>query len=176
VVVGVEIDGLDPAGDEARGREFATKIAAFRALPLFRHLQYAELIRVLAPTEVVEARAGEIVLRAGEEGDAMYVVLSGRVGLYKADACVAEFKEGAHFGEVSLVDRAPRSATAKVLSDARLLRLKREHLYALVQREPELAVKLLWSFADTLGERLRTAPESAADRRVADEPHALGRA
>jgi len=176
VVVGVEIDGLDPAGDEARGREFATKISVFRALPLFRHLQYAELIRVLAPTEVVEAKAGELVLRAGEEGDAMYVVLSGRVGLYKADACVAEFKEGAHFGEVSLVDRAPRSATAKVLSDARLLRLKREQLYALVQREPELAVKLLWSFADTLGERLRTSPEAAADQRVADEPHALGRA
>ena len=121
------------------------------------------------------ARTGETILREGEEGDAMYVVLSGRVGLSKVGERVAEFHAGSHFGEVSLVERAPRSATATVLEDARLLRLKREHLYALVQREPELAVKLLWSFADTLGERLGTAPEAAAGALVSAERHAVGR-
>jgi len=176
IAVGVETDSLDPAGDESRGREFAVKLNAFRALPLFRHLEYAELIRVLAPTEVIEAAAGEHVLREGETGDAMYVVLSGRVGLYKNRACVAEFKTGSHFGEVSLVDQAPRSATATVLENARLLRLKREHLYALVQREPELAVKLLWSFAETLGERLRVTTDALVDRRPADAEPALERA
>jgi len=176
VVVRVEIDGLDPAGDEARAREFATKLAAFRALPLFRHLLYAELIRVLAPTEVTEAKAGETILREGEEGDAMYVVLEGRVGLSKAGERLAEFRTGSHFGEVSLVDRAPRTATATVLEDARLLRLKRDHLYALVQREPELAVKLLWSFAETLGERLRTSTDAAVERPAVESQPALGRA
>jgi serine/threonine protein phosphatase PrpC len=176
VVVRVDVDSLDPAGDAARGREFATKISAFRGLPLFRHLHYAELIRVLAATEVLETSAGEVVLKEGEDGDAMYVVLEGRVGLSKSGATVAEFKAGSHFGEVSLVECAPRAATATVLDAGRLLRLRREHLYALVQREPELAVKLLWSFAETLDERVRVPPQATADVRPVEEEPALERA
>jgi serine/threonine protein phosphatase PrpC len=163
VVVRVEPDAMDVAGDEQRSREFATKITAFRALPLFRHLDYGEMIRVLSVTDVAVMPQGEVVLREGQEGDAMYVVLSGRVVLDKQGARIAEFEGGAHFGEVSLVDKAPRSATATVVEEARLLRLKREHLYAFVQREPEIAVKLLWSFAETLGERLRTTTAGFAD-------------
>jgi PPM family protein phosphatase len=165
-------DPTDPTADEQRARDFATKIAAFRALPLFRRLEYAELIRVLATSDVTTLPAGEVVLREGEEGDAMYVVLEGRVGLDKAGVRIAEFAHGAHFGEVSLVDRAPRSATATVLEQARLLRLRREQLDALVQRDPEIAVKLLWSFAETLGERLRSTTDGLAEARAA----AAGRA
>jgi serine/threonine protein phosphatase PrpC len=156
-------DLLDEAAESARVREFGAKIRAVRSVPLFRHLGYAELMRVLAATDVVAARAGELVQREGEDGDAMYVVLSGRVALDRQGARVADFAAGSHFGEVSLIDRAPRSATATVLEHARLLRLRRDSLYALVKREPEIAVKLLWSFAETLGERVKGANGAYAD-------------
>lgn len=166
VAVRVQPDPHVPETEEERAREFSAKIAAFQALPLFRHLHYGELIRVLATTEVAVVAAGTEVLREGEDGDAMYVVLSGRVALHRGNERIAEFERGAHFGEVSLIDRAPRSATATVLEEARLLRLRRDHLYALVRREPEIAVKLLWSFAETLGERLRGSNDVLADLRA----------
>lgn len=166
VCVRVDVDSLDPAGDVMRGRDFETKISTFRSLPLFQHLQYGELIRVLSATDVATVPAGEVILREGEEGDAMYVVLSGHVVLEKSGEKIADFGRGAHFGEVSLIDKAPRSATATVTEEARLLRLRREHLYSLVKRDPEIAVKLLWSFAETLGDRLRTTTDAFADLRA----------
>lgn len=166
ICVRVDVDSLDPAGDVIRSRDFETKISTFQSLPLFQHLQYGELIRVLSATDVATVPAGEVILREGEEGDAMYVVLCGRIVLEKAGEKIAEFGRGAHFGEVSLIDKAPRSATATVTEEARLLRLRREHLYSLVKRDPEIAVKLLWSFAETLGDRLRTTTDAFADLRA----------
>lgn len=163
ITVRVDADLLDEESEATRIREFGAKIQAFKTLPLFRHLQYEEMIRVLATTDVVAMKAGDVVQREGEDGDAMFVVLGGRVALDKAGERVAEFTAGAHFGEVSLIDRAPRSMSATVLEDARLLRLKRESLYALVKREPEIAVKLLWSFAETLGERMKGTNDAYAD-------------
>jgi PPM family protein phosphatase len=163
ITVRVEPDEQANGIDETRGREFVAKLTAFRALPLFRHLEYGELMRVLAATDVTVMKAGEVVLREDQTGDAMYLVLSGRVVLDKAGERIAEYTTGAHFGEMALIDRTTRSATATVIEEARLLRLKREHLYALVKREPEIAVKLLWSFAETLGDRLRGTNEALAN-------------
>src|SRR6185503_17466024 len=81
LTVRIDLDVLDPAGDAAHSREFGTKIRAFRSLPLFHRLQYGELIRVLSTTDVTDMKAGEVVLREGDEGDTMYVVISGRIGL-----------------------------------------------------------------------------------------------
>src|SRR5687768_1820789 len=122
IAVRADPDPADPKADEIRSREFETKLLAFRTLPLFRHLEYDELIRVLSATDVASVQKGEIVLKEGEAGDAMYVVLSGKVKLEKAGESIAEFAKGAHFGEVSLIDKAPRSATATVVEEARLLR------------------------------------------------------
>jgi hypothetical protein len=174
LAVRVEPDLSDPVGDAVRTSEFATKIAAFRGLPIFRHLEYGELIRVLSATDVAAFAAGDVVLREGEQGEAMYVVLSGVVALEKDGERIAEFSTGAHFGEVSLIDKAPRSATATVVEDARLLRLVRDDLYALVQGDPQIAVKLLWSFTQTLGERLRSTNDSYADLRAVVGSTVLG--
>jgi serine/threonine protein phosphatase PrpC len=160
IVVRVEPNPIAGDGGLRRADEFARKIAAFRAIPVFRRLDYGELIRVLSVAEVLSLSEGERVQHEGQDGDALYAVLSGSVALTRGDERIAEFGAGAHFGEVSLVDRAPRSATATVLQDSRLLRLRREQLHALVRREPDLAVKLLWSFAETLGDRsLSAAPD-----------------
>lgn len=148
IVVRVDADEAEEASEATRAREFAAKIRAFQTMPLFRHLAYEELIRVLAATDVVGVRAGEPVQREPEDGDALFVVLSGRVTIDTGGERVDEYAAGTHFGEVSLVDRGPRTSSAVAVEDARLMRLRRESLYALVKREPEIAVKLLWSFSE----------------------------
>jgi len=155
----VEEHGETRAEGVDRSVEFQRKLDAFRKIPLFRHLEYGQVLRVLSATSTCSYAPGEVVLREGQPGDALYVILSGRVRLARAGTPLAELGPGAHFGELSLIDNAPRSATALVLTEARLLGLEREELYRLVKREPEIAVKLLWSFSETLSERLRQTTE-----------------
>ena len=62
---------------------------------------------------------------------------------------------GAHLGEMALVDRSPRSATATAEERSRVLILRRQEFYEIIRKDPQLSVKLLWSFVQVLTERLR---------------------
>jgi serine/threonine protein phosphatase PrpC len=138
-----------------RGSELQLKLDVLKAMPMFRWLSYKELVRVSAITETVEFPAGKQIFSAGEPGDAMYVVLSGKVKLTKGDTQVAELDKGQHFGEMALVDRSVRSLTATAAETTRLVVIQRKDFYGIIKREPTTAVKLLWSFVQVLGARLR---------------------
>jgi len=85
----------------------------------------------------------------------MYVVLSGSVSMKKGELTIAELGKGEHFGEMSLVDRSTRSLTAVARDHTRLVSIRRKDFYGIIKQEPALAVKLLWSFTQTLAQRLR---------------------
>jgi CRP-like cAMP-binding protein len=85
----------------------------------------------------------------------MYVVLEGGVKLTKGDRVIAELGKGQHFGEMALIDRSVRSATAITTVKSRFVCIQRKEFFDLIKREPPLAVKLLWSFVQVLGTRLR---------------------
>ncbi len=138
-----------------RGSELQLKLDVLKAMPMFRWLSYKELVRVSAITETVELPAGKQIFAAGEPGDAMYVVLSGKVKLTKGDTQVAELDKGQHFGEMALVDRSVRSLTATAAETTRMVVIQRKDFYGIIKREPTTAVKLLWSFVQVLGARLR---------------------
>jgi CRP-like cAMP-binding protein len=103
------------------------------------------------------------VFSQGQPGDAMYVVLSGTVRLLKGDTLVAELGHGQHFGEMSLVDRSVRSLTATAVEKARLVSISRKDFYDIIKREPALATKMLWSFVQVLGQRLRKTTNDLSD-------------
>lgn len=148
------------AASDGRRHELSSKTEAFRRIPLFRHLDDAQLFRVLAATQARSFEAGDVVITEGEPGDAMYVVLSGAVRVEKSGDVVARLGRGTHFGELALLDGAPRSATVVMDTDGRLLRLRREALEDLMSRTPEVAINVLRSFAATLSERLRTTTDA----------------
>src|SRR5690606_39040274 len=162
----VRVGDQAPAEMGERAVEVSLKIEVLKGMQLFRYLSYKELVRVMNITETRDFSPGDAVIREGEPGDAMYVVLSGRVRLHKGDVTVAELDKGQHFGEMALVDRTQRSLTATAIDDARLLLIRRKDFYAIIKKEPSLSVKLLWSFVQVLAERLRktTADLSGALR------------
>ena len=164
VVVRVGDDAPHELGE--RAVEVSLKIEVLKGMQLFRYLSYKELVRIMNITETRDFKAGEDVIREGEPGDAMFVVLSGAVRLHKTGVTVAELGKGQHFGEMALVDRTQRSLTATAREDARLLLIRRKDFYAIIKQEPSLSVKLLWSFVQVLAERLRktTADLSGALR------------
>lgn len=166
----VQVQSAEGAGEAtlARTAEFTRKVNAFRRIPLFRHLDYKQLIRVLSATQVEPYSKGDTILEEGEEGDALYVVLAGKVRLEKGGVPLTVIGPGSHFGELSLIDRSPRSATANVVTDARLLCLRRESLHELVRKEPRIAVKLLWSVAEVFAARLRRTTAALTDAQNAN--------
>jgi serine/threonine protein phosphatase PrpC len=144
-----------PEAPDARAEELTRKIEVLKQMPLFRHLTYKEIIRVLNLTEVSDYGPGEDIMKEGEPGDDLYILLRGRVRLHKEGAFITNLLPGAHLGEMALVDRTPRSVTATAEERSRLLILRRQEFYEIIRKDPPLSVKLLWSFVQVLAERLR---------------------
>jgi len=149
----------------SRNTEVSLKLEVLKGMQMFRYLSYKELVQVGAIAEMVEMKPDETIFSAGQPGDAMYVVLSGTVKLVKGDAIVAELGRGQHFGEMSLVDRSVRSLTAVATAKegTRLVAIQRKDFYDIIKREPASAVKMLWSFVQVLGQRLRKTTSDLSD-------------
>ena len=132
-----------PADD--RAEELARKVEVLKRMPLFRHLIYKEIMRVLNVTAVKDYAPGEEIIKEGTAGDEMFILLRGKVRLHKNDAFITHLEPGAHIGEMALVDRRPASASATAEERSRVLILSRKDFYEIIRKEPQLSTKLLWA-------------------------------
>ena len=146
-----------------RNTEVSLKLEVLKGMQMFRFLSYKELVRVGTIAEMIELQTDQVVFTQGQPGDAMYVVVSGSVRLAKGEKIVAELGKGQHFGEMSLVDRSTRSLTATAAEQTRLVSISRADFYDIIKREPASAVKMLWSFVQVLGQRLRKTTNDLSD-------------
>jgi PPM family protein phosphatase len=165
----LRVPRTEPEQTDVRAEELTRKIEVLKHMPLFRHLTYKEIIRILNLTEVSDYSQGEEILKEGETGDELYIILKGKVRLHKEGAFITFLAPGAHLGEMALIDRTPRSVTATAEERTRVLILRRREFYEIIRKDPPLSVKLLWSFVQVLNERLRktTADLSGARQDVA---------
>ena len=146
-----------------RTTDVSLKLEVLKGMQMFRYLSYKELVRVGNIAEMVEVSSEQVIFSAGQPGDAMYVVISGSVRLTKEDTTVTELGRGHHFGEMALVDRSVRSLTATAAEGTRLVVIHRKDFYDIIKREPATAVKMLWSFVQVLGARLRKTTNDLSD-------------
>jgi CRP-like cAMP-binding protein len=96
------------------------------------------------------APLNKVIMKEGEGGVFMYVVVEGRVAISIKSSIVERVGPGGIFGEMALVDQSPRAATATAESDCSLLSINRNDFLALVKSHPDFAVSLLKSAADRL--------------------------
>jgi CRP-like cAMP-binding protein len=98
---------------------------------------------------------GDTIIRQGEEGNCLYVIQEGRVGVYREkgsdEIMIAELGEGEFFGEMGLFEKDVRSATVRSVGDTRILTIDRKNFYRTIQRDPSLAYRLL----EKMSKRLR---------------------
>src|ERR671920_1292035 len=120
------------------GRPLMT-LEALRSVPLFASLgdESAGALREFLELEV--RPAGSVLFRKGERGGAMYLIEGGRVRIHLKDdndddVTLAELAAGDFFGEMSILDGMPRSATATVAENARLAVLSRRHFHEFIGR------------------------------------------
>jgi CRP-like cAMP-binding protein len=103
----------------------------------------ADLAQVLGPPARFRYPAGKLIVKEGQRGVALYAVLEGRVAIRIGDAVVEKVGPGGVFGEMSLVDRTPRLATAVAETDCALLAMSRHMFLHLVKRSPKFGAALL---------------------------------
>jgi CRP-like cAMP-binding protein len=94
--------------------------------------------------------AGDTVFREGDPGDVMYVVDAGEVDLVIRDQVVYTVGPGGIFGEMALIDRAPRSATALARTDCQLVPIDEKRFRYLVQQTPFFALDVMRVMAERL--------------------------
>jgi serine/threonine protein phosphatase PrpC len=167
VVVRVPMDA--PVAGDVRAEELNLKLEVLKGMPLFRYLSYTELVRVINVTNAREYAEGETVINEGDPGEELLVILSGAIKLHKRGATITTLIKGAHFGEMALVDRSPRSLTGVAAEATRILAIKRKDFYEIVKKEPGLSVKLLWSFVQVLAQRLRKTTADLSGARLAND-------
>lgn len=151
---------LDPTSSaEARMLTTADKVLFLKGLELFAQVPGADLAEVVAATEEVELDDDERLFGEGEPGDALYLIVDGRVAVLRGSTTLAELGVREVLGEMALLDPAPRSATAIARGAVRLLRLGRDDFVNLLSERPEVAAGVI----RVLTRRLRAAGDKAAE-------------
>jgi signal transduction histidine kinase len=113
---------------------------------------FIEELQAFASGDIRSFRAGEIIFSSGDWGDGIYLIKSGCVRISavldnNASRTLATFHAGDFFGEMSVIDDAPRSATAQAETDTQALFLGREELLKMLEHSPHLALSLVREFS-----------------------------
>lgn len=123
---------------------------------------------ILAPVanvvRVVNFPAQSVIFNEGASGDRMYLLEKGQVRISKFITGIGEealtiLNEGSYFGEMSLIDAYPRSATAIAHTDCELFEIYRDDFVDMLQSDRDLAYFVMWSLLKTLSQRLRDTNE-----------------
>ena len=140
--------------DVQRLRLLEAQKSVLAGTPLFSALNARELRQVLQVTEVEQYQDHQIIVREGEQGEQLYIVLTGQVEVMRTGAPVARLEPGEHFGEMALIRNQPRSASARAVGPTQLMVIHRKDFFEILRTEHRLAVKLLWQFTGVLANRL----------------------
>ena len=112
--------------------------------PLFRDFSVDEMVAVIQGLKLLSFERGAAIIREGQPGGSLYMLTSGRVRAFKKDAIsgkqdpLGDLKEGAFFGEMSILTGQPRMASVVALSRCELLELDRPALDGITQSHPHV--------------------------------------
>src|SRR6266516_927372 len=130
-------------------------VETLRQVPLFESLDDEAAKKLCELLESLDCKANTFLFRAGEAGDAMYIIERGKVRICVQatdghEVTLTEFGRGDFFGEMALLDGQRRSADAVVAEDSRLAVLSREHFVSFMRSSPNVALEMLTALANRL--------------------------
>lgn len=132
-----------------------------RHFPQFARLTDKQLEQVRRFGELCMAPPRSLIIRKGDAGDALYLVLSGEVRVRliigMEDKTLVTIRPGQFFGEMALFNNSPRSADVVAVAETRLMRVTQQAFMLFSEEIPELASPMLYNLASTLADRLVAA-------------------
>jgi CRP/FNR family transcriptional regulator, cyclic AMP receptor protein len=126
---------------------------------LFSNCNKRELARIASLVDEVDAPKGKVIVREGEPGRECFVIADGRARATIRGKGTATLGPGSFFGEMSLLDQGPRSATVTAETDLHLLVLGSREFSSLVNEVPTVAVRMMRGLAERLRASERRQPE-----------------
>ncbi len=129
---------------------------ALSVVPLFAGFSKRDLNRLAEEADLVSFSPGTTIVEEGLLGETMFVVLTGEAKVVQGTRRLGTVRPGDFFGEVALLDGAPRSASVVAETPLEALRLYRRTLFRMLEAEPQLALKIL----DSLVRRVRDLSRS----------------
>jgi len=127
-------------------------------VPLFSGLSQRELEAIVRAGKEVQHQEGHVIAREGDRGVGFFLVLSGEARVSRGGKGLAKLKPGDFFGEISLLDRGPRTATVTATTPIRLLGVTAWVFRGLLTEYPSIALKLL----EVVAARLRQVTKAQA--------------
>ena len=104
--------------------------------------------------DLLTVPAGSAICRQDEPGDTMFAVVEGTVEIWRGEKLLGEVVAGGCFGEMSLLDKTPRAATARAKTDCRIAAIDEKRFLFLVQQTPYFALEVMRTISSRLRERL----------------------
>lgn len=129
------------------------KVLFLKSIDLFSQIPGEDLTQVALVSTEETHDPGDEIFAEGEAGDALYLVLDGKVRVHKNDRVIAELGERECFGEMAILDASPRSATVTAITDINVLKISREDFQEIMSEKPEIASGII----KVLTRRLRNA-------------------
>jgi voltage-gated potassium channel len=127
--------------EQVHRRDFIVTWSMIARVPLFAGLDAGEISDIMQLLRAQVAEPGQVIVRAGEAAHSMYFIATGEVEVAWRDERV-RLGAGQFFGEVAVLRRVRRSATATALARTNLLALDAQDLHALMQRSPRIAQRI----------------------------------
>jgi CRP-like cAMP-binding protein len=143
--------------DAREVRSSDVRIDHLRRVSLFNECTDEELRRITEISRIVEPPAGTVVTEIGTPGDFFFFIIDGRVSVHTPVGIGHPLRPGDFFGEMSLLDGEPRSATVTATTDLRLLVVDRSHFWRLLNDTPDLVRRILM----VLSRRVRRLEQAA---------------
>ncbi len=114
-----------------------------RRVSIFQELRDDFIVRLAAVMYELSFPAKHTIFTRGQEGNSLYIIVSGQVKVHIGEKQLAEFFPGESFGEMSLFDAEPRSASITTLEPCDCLVLTQDQLYDAIEDTPEIAVNII---------------------------------
>ncbi len=137
------------------------KAAALAGVPLFAGISADSMERLAAVTGEQEFAPDQFIVRQGQVGTGLYVILSGAVKVLRGSDELARLGKGEFFGELSVIDQKPRNASIEAAEPTEVLALASWDLLALLESDPQLALNMIKGLAA----RVRLAVDELAGER-----------
>lgn len=145
-----------------------TNVAFLRTVTLFKEFAEADLAALSRQLRDRRMKKGEVLFREGEAGHEMFLIRTGAIVISKpitgrVEQVLARMGPGDFFGEMSLFDQYPRSATVQADAESTLLTLDRQHLEQLVDMNPRAAAAFFRALVEVFIQRLRDSGNLIAE-------------
>jgi len=149
----------------SKRKKTAKEMELISKIPLFEELSDLEMEEMARIMVREDYNAGDAIFDEGDVGDKLFVIVKGAVDIIKSAGgkgpgqVLVTLKPGDYFGEMSLIDDAPRSASAMASEPSTLFSIDKKNLSLMLDNAPTIAAKIYKFFVTTLNERLRQTNE-----------------